>query len=275
MLDYPGLSSREVVAARKRASSRAYPDCWPELIMDLVPSWVVLRSYEAETIRRGSPEVLSRFYSLARTFDKRAEVNAISSIAGRFYLLNDAYFEVYRRNPIYDRPDRGMVGLRPINSTHAKLNESWGRPAYDGALNLVSHAPSRLVFNQPSGARRITGHFGFFEGAYADSQNSIDGAEFIITYISAEEIRHELFRRKLDPRFNETDRGSQSFSLVFPTESDGSVELVITSGPHGQNGFAGPTGRHCFSAFRVPALPVARRLTVKKKSRSFRTATLR
>lgn len=194
---------------------------------------------------------------------------------GRFYLLNDAYFEVYRRNPMYDRPDRGIVGLRPINSTHAKLNESWGRPAYDGALNLVSHAPSRLVFNQPSGARRITGHFGFFEGAYADSQNSIDGAEFIITYISAEEIRHELFRRKLDPRSNETDRGSQNFSLVFPTESDGSVELVITSGPHGQNGFAGPTGRHCFSAFRVPARPVARRLTVKKKSRSFRTATLR
>ena len=58
MLDYPGLSSPEVVAARRRASARDYPGCWPELIIDLSPTWLVLRSYEAKAINEHTPELL-------------------------------------------------------------------------------------------------------------------------------------------------------------------------------------------------------------------------
>jgi hypothetical protein len=237
MLDYPGLSSPEVIAARKRASSRAYPDCWPEMILDLMPNWIVLRSYEADTIRRLSPDVLNQFYSLARIFDVRETVTAIENIAGRHYLLNDAYFEVYRRKAEYGRTGQGFVGLRPINSKNALTNDSWGEPAYDSGSNLVTHAPSRLVFKLPAGARRISGEFGIFDGAYRDNQNSTDGAVFSITLISSDGVRQELLQRALNPRENITDRSRQSVSIAFPAMVNGSVEFATSPGPSGSNAF--------------------------------------
>jgi hypothetical protein len=71
MLDYPGLSSPEMVTARKRAKSHSYPYCWPELMLDLLPDWVVLRGYESESLHRDAPEIFTRYYSFVRSFDVR------------------------------------------------------------------------------------------------------------------------------------------------------------------------------------------------------------
>jgi hypothetical protein len=69
MFDYPGLSSTEMVAARRRARSPSYPFCWSELILDLQPDWLVLRAGEVQSIRERSPEIFTDFYDATRIFD--------------------------------------------------------------------------------------------------------------------------------------------------------------------------------------------------------------
>lgn len=92
MLDYPGLSSPEVVAARQ-SGNRTYA----QLIANLTPEWLVLRPDQMETIRRESPRLLGGDYRLARTFDVRAAVDALPALPGRPYLEFDALYFVYQR----------------------------------------------------------------------------------------------------------------------------------------------------------------------------------
>lgn len=92
MLDYPGLASPEVVAAR-RAGNRTYA----QLIASLGPEWLVLRPDQTETIRRESPRLLVEDYRLAKTFDVRAAVDAMPLLPGRPYLEFDALYFVFER----------------------------------------------------------------------------------------------------------------------------------------------------------------------------------
>jgi hypothetical protein len=238
MFDYPGLSSPEVIAARKRSSNRSYPECWPALILDLCPNWLVLRSYEADAIRKENPEILGKFYTLAKAFDVRPQVNALPFIMGRGYLTNDAYFEVYHRNLNITRDGIPVGRIRPITAAMLEKNQSWGQPAYDSGENLVTLAPSHLSIRKPVGARWLSGGLGIFEGAYADPKNSTDGAVFSI-YLSAGPAspRRELLHRFLNPRDVMSDRGLQSFYVRLPTTAAGVIEFEISPGPHGNNAY--------------------------------------
>ncbi len=99
MLDFPGLSSREVVATR-RAGNRT----WPQIITALKPTWLVLRPHEAIDIFAAAPELRPR-YRFTRAFDQTFAVDALGAIPGRGYLENDATFIVYRRTGA-DEPRR-------------------------------------------------------------------------------------------------------------------------------------------------------------------------
>jgi len=233
MLDYPGLSSPEVVAARQRADSHSYPFCWSELIMDLQPDWLVLRPYEAKAIRERAPEVFGNFYPLARVFDVQTQIDAIGWIPGRVFLQNDGTFEVYRRR---DGLPRG-VGLRPINAAALTRRDSWGQPAYDSGPNLVAHAPSSLEFAKPPRARWLSGGFGIFEGAYADAKNATDGVVFSIQFIDAEGKTKVLLERALHPLDALADRGLQSFRVGLPANRAGRIKLEVSPGPAGNNAF--------------------------------------
>ncbi len=158
MLDYPGLSSPEVVAARGRAESRAYPFSWSEIIMDLQPDWLVLRPYERKCIEERDAEVLWDFYEPAEVFDIRSAVAAVRFLPGRGYLTNDALFEVDRRRA--GLPDG--VSLRRVKEPMLTRRDAWGQPAHDSGMQLRAHAPSVVVFAVPSGARWLSGGFGFF-----------------------------------------------------------------------------------------------------------------
>ena len=237
MLDYPGLSSPEVVAARRRANSHAYPDCWAELIIDLSPGWLVLRSYEADVVRKQAPGLLNGVYTLAKTFDVRPQIEAINSIEGRGYLLNDALFEVYQRNPNLSRNGAHVARVQPIRAASLQLNEAWNGSAAESGLNILAHAPSRLRFERLASARWLSGSLGFQEGAYTKPASSTDGASFRIYFISGDGARQELFRRDLNPRDQPGDRGPQSFSVDLPGDQSGMIELEISPGPNGSNAF--------------------------------------
>ena len=99
MLDYPGLASPEVVAAR-RAGYRPHA----QIIAALRPEWLVLRPSEVQDIQAERPQLLVQDYRLARRFDARARVDAVTILPGRGYLELDALFLVFHRSPAVPPP---------------------------------------------------------------------------------------------------------------------------------------------------------------------------
>jgi hypothetical protein len=97
MLDFPGLASREVVAARRRVGT----DEFDALIREVDPVWVVLRPSEAARAASRAPGLLSNgphgTYQLMRMFDQSAKVSAMGDMPGRSLLAYDQTFLVYRR----------------------------------------------------------------------------------------------------------------------------------------------------------------------------------
>lgn len=97
--DFPGLTSREMVAARRRLRT----DDYGALIAALQPDWLVLRPWERDNVRRSQPGLLATdaapaaAYELILTFDRSADVAALGALPGRRYLQTDQTFEVYRR----------------------------------------------------------------------------------------------------------------------------------------------------------------------------------
>ena len=100
MLDYPGLSSPEVVTAR-RAGHQPHAG----IISALRPEWLVLRPDQVEGIKADQPRLLAADYRLERLFDVRAQVDAIRFLPGRNYLEFDAVYLVFHRA-------RGVVALQ-------------------------------------------------------------------------------------------------------------------------------------------------------------------
>lgn len=92
MLDYPGMSSPEMVAAR-----RSYGEDYATLIDHLKPNWLVLRPAEVARIDESIPNILSTRYAKVKEFDVRERVNSYGVIPGKGLLMNDAVFHVYKQ----------------------------------------------------------------------------------------------------------------------------------------------------------------------------------
>ncbi len=93
MYDFPGMSSPEMVAARRAL----HTDEFGPLIVRLNPTWVVLRPREIEAVNRQVPGLLSTRYVAMTAFDVTDKVRARSFLPGRAYVEFDQRFEVYRR----------------------------------------------------------------------------------------------------------------------------------------------------------------------------------
>jgi hypothetical protein len=92
MLDFPGLSSPEVVAVRRRLNTNEFAP----LITALQPDWLVLRPVEIDVIMESSPALLTTEYRMVKSFDVSDRINAHRLILGRPYLQNDQTFVVFR-----------------------------------------------------------------------------------------------------------------------------------------------------------------------------------
>jgi hypothetical protein len=94
MYDYPGMSSPEVIAAR-----RAVGEDWGALIRYLQPTWTILRPQEVMAYRLVYDSWFQSQYDLVAVFDQREKVRSLRSLPGWDYLKFDATFMIYRRNP--------------------------------------------------------------------------------------------------------------------------------------------------------------------------------
>jgi len=243
MYDFPGLSSPEVMAARRKIKTLGnYTSYFPELITMLEPDWLVLRDSEVRDVNHFDRDLLTKYYSLQKVFDVRDKVEAIKFLPGRDYLRFDAHFEVYHRT---DRPDENGRVLRthipilsvPVTIESLTVNKTWAGPAYSSGGNLVAHAPSLLAIRVPSGARRLIGRFGFFPGAYEKPEDSTEGAEFLVNLILPDGTKRPLFSQTLNPRERPEDRGEHSFGADISLTGDATVEFITQPRPGKGNGY--------------------------------------
>lgn len=98
MLDYPGLCSREVVAARKSLNSER----WDQLIPLLKPDWIIRRPVELSD-RSSDGEYFEPAYSLVKVFNVLPQIYSYNWLPGRGYLVYDSIFWVLKRNPDVDK----------------------------------------------------------------------------------------------------------------------------------------------------------------------------
>ncbi|MHB8839704.1 MAG: hypothetical protein ACYC7F_12240 [Gemmatimonadaceae bacterium] len=88
--DFPGMSSREVVEARRLVGND-----WDALIRHLHPDWLVLRPAEIARLSARDPTLLRRDYAVAREFSVADHVAKLR-VYGRLALMSDARYTVFR-----------------------------------------------------------------------------------------------------------------------------------------------------------------------------------
>ncbi len=93
MYDEPGLSSPEVVAARKKVGGQQVAP----VIRELTPDWLVLRPTEVNQLYREDSSLLKEAYRLEEKFDARPRLRDYRWIPGIGYLYRDSVFHLYRR----------------------------------------------------------------------------------------------------------------------------------------------------------------------------------
>lgn len=214
--DYPGMSSRKMVEARKAVGEE-----WGRLIFELQPRWVVLRPFEVERIERAKPGLLSEHYAVAREFDRMAEVTALT-VRGRPYLEHDARFTVFRMvRPFSFETDVRAIEV-PFPVTYQMVDN----------VNLgLMHAPSRMFVRVPTLAKTVSGHYGLMPAA-SEQPGATDGAIFRIVLRSDGESQ-VLLERKLDPVSQPEHRSVQEYRLELPPGRASGAELVYEIGPGG------------------------------------------
>ncbi len=102
MLDWPGLVSPEVVAARRKIGHvPGYPwgnYLWAKGAEELKPDWIVARPTEVEQMK-ASPSLL-RDYQLVKVFNVTESIIAAGEFYGCAITYNEAVFEIFRRRAL-------------------------------------------------------------------------------------------------------------------------------------------------------------------------------
>lgn len=93
MLDFPGMSSPEVVAARRKLGTNDFA----ALIWELQPNWLVLRPLEIYGIEAQMPDLLRSVYVAVEVFDVSDKIDSYANLPGRPYLQFDQTFVVFKK----------------------------------------------------------------------------------------------------------------------------------------------------------------------------------
>jgi hypothetical protein len=97
MLDYPGLSSPEVVAARRAHLNDPNPNNWLSLIKDLHPDWLVLRYSEALDLQNQAKDIFNVDYEIVKLVSAADQLSKYPPIPGAGYLQFDQTFVIVKK----------------------------------------------------------------------------------------------------------------------------------------------------------------------------------
>jgi hypothetical protein len=213
-LDFPGMSSRESVAARELLGND-----FTQLISWLEPTWLVLRPREIEQMIGRDRGVIDGTYRRVKTFSVAAEVEALD-VPGKPYLMFDSEFVLLRHERSAKTQMDPGVGFSPFQVT---------RIVHQDTPAAFIHSPGAWVVPVPEGARRLRVAYGFAPEAFA-GENRTDGAIFQILHATTGRPRI-LHDRHLDPVSENADRGFHTVEIYLPTEQPRG-HVVLRSDPH-------------------------------------------
>jgi hypothetical protein len=208
--DFPGMSSREMVEAR-----RVVGNDWALLIQWLQPQWLVLRPAEQERLTRSLPALLSHHYQRVRDFDVLEAVRR-HEVSGRPYLEHDARFTVFR----LQRATRYRVGAADIRAEFAPSRTHFGDKS-----TLFLHAPAALSIPVPPQARQCTVHFGFSADSWF-APHATNGAAFFVELVQGQQ-RTLLLHRELQPTDHPEQRALQTATFDLPPNLKPDTLLVV------------------------------------------------
>ncbi len=168
-----------------------------------------------------------------------AQVSLVLAPEDRKYYKTNAEFRLATMEPTV----AGQEFFREMNRerfnlfvTPPRAYEAQNPPSetqVDGEPAMILHAPSEMSFDVPRGAILASGKFGLMPGAYTGEGNT-NGAEFVIRWSNGQE-QAILFKRFLNPKELDADRGLQPFSADLSALSGGRLYLTVLPGPHGNN----------------------------------------
>jgi hypothetical protein len=213
--DFPGMSSREMVAVRKKIGSID----WILIISHLQPNWLVLRPHERLNLTNENHALMTESYEAVQEFSVADPLEKLD-VPGLPYLQHDARFTVFKKRPNSTRYDLAR-DESPFGFSEKIL---------DGVKVTFAHAPSTLIRQIPPEATRGEVQFGFEEDAYAPAGERTDGATFSVELIDQEMVTI-LASRTLDPVANPADRGVQQFTFDIPARTARSkLALRVSAG---------------------------------------------
>lgn len=221
--DWPGMSSQEMVRARREVGSN-----WGPLLQYLEPTWIVLRPFEIERLNLSAPRLLAEAYQVAKVFDQSAAIARLS-VHGRPYLEHDAHFTVYRmrRVPLEARSpvtlDRAGEAIRPLQ---LQVTGKAYHTEFNGHSIAVTGAPALIEFPLTPDLSELTGGFGLLDEEWYGARQA-KPVEFSITLLRPDGTEQELMRRELDPEREADHRGFRPFRISLPQPLAGRVRFAI------------------------------------------------
>lgn len=226
--DYPGMSSREMVASRKM-----FGEDWGRVLFDLGPRWVVLRPFESNRLDSEHPILLHDNYQAVQQFDTLGQVRQLD-VFGRPYLEHDARFTIFELKRPFSFPTEILEENVPFPTSKQMV---------EGVNMTLMHAPSRMLVRVPRLAKRVSGHYCIMPAAI-EGDAKTDGATFTIRLqTGTKEVT--LLDRMLDPAKRGEDRPLQSYSFDLPRDRNEDATLIFQTG-------TGPTNTKDWSSWDPP-----------------------
>lgn len=208
--DFPGMSSREMVEARKQVGND-----WTDLIRHLRPDWLVLRPHEIRRLNDRDRSLLSHFYTLAKTFNVLEQVDDLP-VRGREYLIHDSQFTVFRNIKPMGMPIKNIQYESPFPVSFQVIG--------DYGVTLV-HAPGTMTVDVPENAQTLKISYGYPPSAY-EGADPTDGAEFSIEWKSGGEEK-VIVTQTLRPATNPADQQMQTFEINIPPHEGMDAKLIF------------------------------------------------
>lgn len=215
-LDWPGLSSREVVRARSFLGND-----WGLLADYLCPDWMVFRPWEIARITGSVPRLFLETYEWAAEFNTLDQV-AKADIYGKGYIAHDARWVVFRRK----KPKRHQID---VMDPAVRANYPLPPELFYGKVAYKLHAAGVMSVRVPPGARRVSINYGLPEGTFTGPLKT-HGASFWIIFVDDRDQAKDLLKVFLDPEKRPEDRGAQVLTAELPETRRG--ELVLLCLPH-------------------------------------------
>ncbi len=216
--DFPGMSSREMVAARKQVGLD-----WADLIEHLRPNWLVLRPAEMAQLNRTAPNLLISYYRLIQEFSVADQISQLD-VMGRRYLEHDARFSVFQ-----------LVRLTRYKTELAEVTSQFAvsRQLLAGIGVTLVHAPGQMIVKVPFKAATVEVAYGIPPDAYADGAgDKTDGAVFQIEW-TGDGRKVTLLDVAINPGENVAQRGLLHFKGELPVTTDQNARLIFRTLPGG------------------------------------------